>query len=166
MMKNQFPPIEIEIYAGVKQYLYYRDSRIITELKSVLNDIINSFINETVINAASVPVILTDSTLTNVLSHSDIPEEILADSILLQKQIISMGSQNIPIAVNLDVKAHFIYYEDSIILKQLKYYPIVQFVIIALPCIVGNPRHLHDFRRQHQRRRWEFHGLVGSPPAP
>jgi len=153
MMKNQFPPIEIEIYAGVKQYLYYRDSRIITELKSVLNDIINSFINETVINAASVPVILTDSTLTNVLSHSDIPEEILADSILLQKQIISMGSQNIPIAVNLDGKAHFIYYEDSIILKQLKYYPIVQFVIIGLFLFIAYLL-FSTFRKAEQNQVW------------
>jgi hypothetical protein len=153
LMKKQFPPIEIEIYKGFNQYLYYRDSRIITELKSVLNDIINSFINETVINAASVPVILTDSTLTNVLSHSDIPEEILADSILLQNQIVSMGAQNKPISVSLDGKTHFIYYEDSIILKQLKYYPIVQFVIIGLFLFIAYLL-FSTFRKAEQNQVW------------
>jgi two-component system, sporulation sensor kinase D len=153
LMKEQFSPIEIDIYEGVKQYLYYRDSRIITDLRSVLNDIINSFINETVINAASVPVILTDSTLTKVLSYGNFPKELIEDTLLLQQKLIDMGRQNKPITVSLGGKSHYIFYEDSIILTQLKYYPIVQFVIIGLFLFIAYLL-FSTFRKAEQNQVW------------
>ena len=43
-----------------KNYLYYKDSKLFSELKIVLDDLIKSFISEVVINSASVPVLYTD----------------------------------------------------------------------------------------------------------
>lgn len=152
-MKNQFRPIEINVYQGIKQYLYYRDSRIITELQAVLDDIINSFINETVINAASVPVILTDSTQTQILNYGNIDSELVADSLLMQNKVAEMAAGNPPITVTLGNKQHFIYYEDSRILTQLKYYPIIQFVIIGLFLFIAYLL-FSTFRKAEQNQVW------------
>lgn len=152
-MKAQYAPIEINVYEGVKQYLYYRDSRIITNLQSVLDDIINSFINETVINAASVPVILTDSSQTDVLSYGNIDTELVQNPRLLAQKIADMAENNVPITVSLGDKRHFIYYEDSRILTQLKYYPIVQFVIIGLFLFIAYLL-FSTFRKAEQNQVW------------
>ncbi len=152
-MKEQFKPIEIDVYEGVKQYLYYRDSHIITDLQAVLDDIINSFIDETVINAASVPVILTDSTQKRVMSHGNIDSAIGADLLLLQQKIAEMESANQPITVSLGNKRHLIFYEDSRILTQLRYYPIVQFVIIGLFLFIAYLL-FSTFRKAEQNQVW------------
>jgi signal transduction histidine kinase len=152
-MKEQFRPIEIDVYEGKRQYLYYSDSRIITELQDVLDDIINSFINETVINAASVPVILTDSTRTEILSYGNIDPELVADSLLMQNKIAAMAAGNPPITVMLGNKQHFIFHEDSRILTQLRYYPIVQFIIIGLFLFIAYLL-FSTFRKAEQNQVW------------
>lgn len=152
-MKEQFKPIEIDVHDGDKQYLYYRDSHIITDLQAVLDNIINSFIDETVINAASVPVILTDSSQTKVLSHGNIDSTIVADSLLMQQKIAEMESANRPITVSLGDKRHYIFYEDSRILTQLRFYPIVQFVIIGLFLLIAYLL-FSTFRKAEQNQVW------------
>jgi len=52
----------VNYYKDKKIYLYYKDSNIFTELKQVIDDLIKSFFSEVVLNSASVPVIITDST--------------------------------------------------------------------------------------------------------
>lgn len=153
LMKEHFRPIEIDVYEDVKQFLYYRDSRIITDLETVLDDIINSFINETVINAASVPVILTDSSQTRVLNVGNVDMQIVEDSLLLQEKLRSMAAGNQPITVRLGNKQHFIFYEDSRILTQLKYYPIVQFLIIGLFLFIAYLL-FSTFRKAEQNQVW------------
>lgn len=152
-MKAQYRPIEIDVYRDVKQYLHYRDSHIITDLQEVLDNIINSFISETVINAASVPVILTDSTRTHVLSFGNIDQEVVSDTLLMQQKIRSMASVNPPLAVKLGNKQHYIFYEDSKILTQLRYYPIVQFVIIGLFLLIAYLL-FSTFRKAEQNQVW------------
>ncbi|HXC04178.1 MAG TPA: hypothetical protein VNZ86_05455, partial [Bacteroidia bacterium] len=58
-MKSQYQPIVIDIYAGQKDFLYYKDSRVFSSLKNVINSLIKSFINEVAVNSASVPVVYT-----------------------------------------------------------------------------------------------------------
>ena len=70
MQKSDNEPIDLSYHIPgytIKQKLYYKDSKIFSELKNVLDDLIQSFISEIVINSASVPVIYTDSTQTNVI---------------------------------------------------------------------------------------------------
>ncbi len=153
LMKEQYAPIEIDVYDDVKQYLYFRDSRIITDLEDVLGDIINSFIEETVINAASVPVILTDSSQTHVLNIGNMDSLIFLDSTLLQQKIATMAAGNNPITVNLGNRRHYIFYEDSVILTQLKYYPIVQFIIIGLFLFIAYLL-FSTFRKAEQNQVW------------
>jgi hypothetical protein len=61
------PPLEIAVYGDQKQFLYYKDSKVFSELQEVMEGIIRSFISETVMSTAAVPVIYTDSTRTHII---------------------------------------------------------------------------------------------------
>ena len=131
-------PIEINIYKGQKNYLYYKDSKLFSELKTVLDDLIKSFISEVAVNSASVPVIVTDSTKQNVIAAGNIDTLKIKNKTFLQTIIASMASQNQPIEVEIgDGSKSYIFYQESMLLTQLKYYPYVMFGIIGLFLLVA-----------------------------
>ncbi|MEI7498964.1 MAG: HAMP domain-containing sensor histidine kinase [Bacteroidota bacterium] len=133
-----YPPIAVNYLYNTKIYLYYKDSNIFAKLKSVLDDLIRSFFSEVVLNSASVPVIITDSTGKIPFAHGNIPENKMLDTLWVQKTLESMASQNTPIKIDLaDTGIHYIFYQDSPLLMQLKYYPIVQFGVIFVFLLIA-----------------------------
>jgi len=138
LMKQVHPPIEIEVYKGRKQYLYYKDSRLFTELKRMTDDFVQSFISEVIINAASVPVIFTDNKKNNIVAFGNIDSSIINDKTKVARLIAVMQNQNAPIEVHLrEGDTHYIFYNNSYLLTQLKFFPLVQFIIIALFILLG-----------------------------
>lgn len=128
-----YPPIVVNYWADKKFYLYYKDSNIFTEIKTALDDLIRSFFSEVVLNSASVPVIITDSSKTTVVAYGNLDTREMADSDFVIGTLGTMASQNAPIEVNLaDTGIRYIFYKDSFLLTQLKYYPLVQFAVIGL----------------------------------
>lgn len=147
-------PIPIILYGSRKQYLHYKDSHIVTELQEVMDNIIRSFISETVMNTAAVPVIYTDSTRTLVIEHSNIDPEVVADPVLLQGRIAAMAQANPPIQVSLAGRGqHFIFYEESRVITQLRYFPYVQLIIIGLFLLVSYAL-FSLFRNAEQNQVW------------
>lgn len=141
-MKAVNPPIELDIKISrkhtLKQRLYYKDSKIFSELKNVLDDLIESFISEIVINSASVPVIFTDSTQTNIIEYGNLNPNEIKKKDFFTKTIEEMRLQNEPIAITIDNQTiNYIFYKDSDLLQQLKYYPFIQFFIIGLFLIIA-----------------------------
>ena len=58
---SKYPPILIDTRIAdirIVNFVYYLDSKIFTDLKTILKDLLESFVSEVVINSASVPVIL------------------------------------------------------------------------------------------------------------
>lgn len=148
-----YPPIEVR-YLNTKDYLYYKDSNIFTELKRVLDDLIQSFFSEVVLNSASVPVIITDSTKKNVVAFGNIPEKKMNDAVYVAATIRTMAFQNTPIKINLaDTGIRYIYYEDSFLLTQLKYYPIIQFAVIGIFLLIAYLLFSYA-RRSEQNQVW------------
>ena len=153
-MADLHPPIEIVVYGAQRQYLYYKDSRVFTELQEVMDGIIGSFISETVMNTAAVPVILTDSTRTHVVEHGNVDTLEIADPALLQARLAMMASENPPIEVELAGKGkHYIFYQGSLVITQLRYFPYVQLLIIGLFLLVGYAL-FSIFRRAEQNQVW------------
>lgn len=131
-------PIEINIYKGQKNYLYYKDSRLFSELKIVLDDLVESFISEVAVNSASVPVLITDSTKMNVVESGNIDTSKIHDPGFLKKQLAEMAAQNQPIEVEFgDGIKSYIFYQESTLLTQLKYYPYVMFSIIGIFLLIA-----------------------------
>jgi two-component sensor histidine kinase len=128
-----YPPIVVNYYRNNKIFLYYKDSNIFSELKSVLDDLMQSFFSEVVLNSASVPVIITDSTRKNVVAWGNIQEKKMKEPGYIEHTLATMAAHNTPIKVNIaDTGIRYIFYEDSFLLTQLKYYPYVQFAVIGL----------------------------------
>ncbi|MCI5055502.1 MAG: HAMP domain-containing histidine kinase [Flavobacteriales bacterium] len=146
-MRASREPIEVAFYGDKKNYMFYKDSKLFTEQKQVLDDIIQSFISETVVNAASVPVIYTDQSQQSVLGFGNIDSNLLSQPSSTMELIKEMRSQNTPIEITISAynsdqlssldyqgdgeSKHYIFYKDSFLLTKLKYYPLVQFFLIG-----------------------------------
>jgi two-component sensor histidine kinase len=137
-MRVVYEPIEINIYKGQKNYLYYKDSKLFSELKNVLDDLVKSFISEVAVNSASVPVVYTDSTKMKVLAAGNIDSVKINDPVYLQTTLTDMASKNQPIEVEFgDGSKSYIFYQESVLLTQLKFYPYVMFLIIGLFLLIA-----------------------------
>lgn len=146
-------PIQLSI-GKEKQFLFYDDSRVFTELQRTMDDLINSFISETVINAASVPVLLTDSTRQHIIRFSNIDTTLLSDSAAMAAKLEQMAAQNEPIEIDLPIQGkNYIYYEDSLVILQLQYYPVVQLILIGVFLLVAYLI-FSTFRRAEQNQVW------------
>jgi signal transduction histidine kinase len=154
IMRKQHDPIEIYIYKNQKNYLYYEDSRLFSELKVVLNDLSQSFYSEVVKNLASVPVILTDSTKNNVIASGNIDSTILSHPPKVKEVIANMAQSNVPIVIELgDAGRQYIFYEESSLSKELRYFPFLVFGIMAL-FIFFSYTVFSTARRVEQNRVW------------
>jgi len=127
-----YPPIIVN-YGAKKSYLYYKDSKLFTGLRDVLDDLIKSFISEVVVNTASVPVIITDSSKSKMIAFGNIDSIKINDRNYANEMLSVMQTQNNPIVVELyGIGKSYVFYKDSFLLTQLKYYPFVQLIIIGL----------------------------------
>ena len=151
---SEFQPIVVNYYKNKKLYFYFKDSNIFTELKSVLDDLIRSFFSEVVMNSASVPVIITDSTKTIVIEFGNIERKKMEDPVFVKNTLQAMEFQNTPIRVNLaGTGTRNIFYEDSFLLTQLKYFPYLQLAAIGIFLLIAY--FLFSYaRKSEQNRVW------------
>lgn len=125
-------------YGNIINYLYFKESILFSELRVVLDDLTESFFSEVVINSASVPVLIMDSTKTKIFSSGNIDEAVLKDSVKLKELILTMEGQNNPIIIDFEgTGKKYIYYKDSFLLTQLKYYTFIQLFIVAIFIIIA-----------------------------
>ena len=126
-----YPPIIVS-FGTKRNFIYYKDSNLFSELKKTLNDIITSFISEVVINTASAPVIMTNA-LQIPIAFGNIDSSENKDPARVKALIASMQSKHEPIDVDLgDGGTKHIYYDDSMVLKQLRIFPYIQLAIFSL----------------------------------
>lgn len=131
-MRDFHEPIQVRLDDYKKHYLYYKDSKLFAELKTVLDHWIESFISETMHNTASVPVVITDSTQRRIIHVGNLDSSLMADSVRLFEELEAMRKQNKPIRVVLNDEVNYIFYEDTLLLKKLTYFPIVQFLLVGI----------------------------------
>lgn len=162
-----YPPITIDIYGKVSS-LYYNESLIYTELRNVLDDMFNFFINDVADNAAGVPVIILNQTGNHILSYGNLDDSNMSNSDYVQKQIDIMSSENMPIEVNyLDGEKAYIYYRSSDLLRIVRYFPIVQILVFIFFIIVAYLLFSYA-RRSEQNQVWagmakETAHQIGTP---
>ena len=137
IMKAQFDPIEEAYYGNDKNYLYYKESKLVEELRNTFNDLQNSFIQEIVANSASTPVLYVNGAKDSVLASGNLDEINLEDTAAVHRLIVDMAAENEPIVIDFGDEKHQIYYKDSALLTQLKFYPLVQFLVIGLFILIG-----------------------------
>jgi signal transduction histidine kinase len=138
LMKNLYPPVEIQVDKKTKQYLFYKDSRVFNDIKLVFDSLIKSFITEVAINSAHVPVIYTDSTKKVVIQYGKIEASEIDTPEKLASKLADLKRQNASIPIDLgEGTINYIYYAQSKLLTQLKYYPYIQFGVIGLFLLIA-----------------------------
>lgn len=169
-MKREFsvyPPIKIDIY-GKELYLYYNESLIYTELRSVLEGLFTLFINDVTDNAVGAPVIILDQSKREIISYGNLDSLSMKNGDYVTKQLSIMSEENTPIEVNyLNGEKAYIYYRESDLLRIVKYFPIVQILVIVFFVIVAYLLFSYA-RRSEQNQVWagmakETAHQIGTP---
>lgn len=138
IMKNLYPPVIIDVYKGIKQKLYHKDSKVFSDIKLVFDSLIKSFITEVAINSAAVPVIYTNSQQNKIIALGKIDSSDIDTPEKLKQKLNELGSANTPIKVDLgEGTSDYIFYAPSELLTQLTYFPYIQFGVIALFLIIA-----------------------------
>jgi two-component system, sporulation sensor kinase D len=133
-----YEPIEHMIDRRTTQYIYYRDSKVFTELRDVLEDLVDSFISDIVISSANIPVIVTDSAQTRLIDSGNMEIGDIDDPQKVKEMISSMAYNNQPITIYLPTYGIcHVFYSHSFLVTQLKYYPIAQLLVIGIFLLIA-----------------------------
>ncbi len=118
--------------------IYYQEAPAYAELHVVIDNLVHSFFQETVINSASVPVIITDSSQQVILNTGNIDSSAIADPVLLEETLARMKASNRPIEINLlDHGTCYVFYEESPVLRQLRIFPFIEMGFILVFLIIA-----------------------------
>lgn len=153
--RNEREPIEIDLYEGVKQKIFYFDSiyfrtKKLEELQRNRDSLSQAFTNELIENDHLVPVMFIDKRSRAVIA-TNIDEY---DSTNAETIIRRLAAQNDSIAIQLDAHNEgVIYFEYSAEVKQMKYFPFVQFSIIGLFVLIAYLV-FSTFRKAEQDQVW------------
>jgi signal transduction histidine kinase len=162
-----YQPIKIDLF-GKTKWLYYKESLIFTELKDVLDGLFELFINDVTDNAVGAPVIIIDSTDNSVLAYGNLDSIKMQDKKYVENQIYTMQEECVPIKVNyLDDNKVYIYYRQSDLLLQMRYFPLVQILIFGLFILLAYLMFSY-VRRSEQNQVWagmakETAHQIGTP---
>ena len=124
-----YPPIIVNYAVKDSIYIYYKESKLYTALKVNLNELVRGFFSE-IANSASVPVIITDKNK-KVIESGNLPKSRLNDPLYLQHLIAEMTAENEPIIIEISGGIQYVFYKDSWLLTQLRYYPLIIFIAIG-----------------------------------
>jgi signal transduction histidine kinase len=130
--------------------LYFDDSPLYKEVARRLNEINQSFISDEVVASTSVPIIVVDDRTQKVIQSARIEEK----DLLNEERMVRMKSENPPIHVTRpDGVPISIYYEDSLVLQQIRYFPVGQLVLVAVFLIISYVI-FSTYRKAEQNQVW------------
>ncbi|MBL7943351.1 MAG: HAMP domain-containing histidine kinase, partial [Flavobacteriales bacterium] len=151
VLKDRDPPI---VFPEVGHKVYYNDSYLFAELQLNLDKLINTFLSETVMNSASAPVLLTDSSQKIVLRAGNVDSLYMSTPQQLARKLEQMRRENDPIEIELPGQGkNYIFYEDSRVLKQLELFPVFQLILIGVFLLVSYLI-FSTFRKAEQNQVW------------
>jgi len=152
--RSMFDSLIMPYYKDQYNVLYYKESIIYSNLRTAINNLLQAFFQEVVISDASVPVIVTDSTMCEIITSGRIDSTDLATPEAKAKLIKHFLSHNEPIQIEIPYQGTcYVLYHESSVLMQLRYFPIIQLIIIFIFLLAGYLI-LSYARRYEQNRVW------------
>lgn len=148
---SKYPPIPVLFERDTISFLYYNDSHLFSELQNVMNNYLKSFISEVVSNTSSVPVIITDQSKKIVLGFGNIDSTIVNNPNRMASKLIEMEANQNFISINQG--NNYVFFEESTLLKSLKYYPIL-FIIIVIVYLLISYLAFTSSRKYEQNQVW------------
>ena len=126
---------ELSVEEHKKVALWAQGTKQLANLSEDMSNL--NFAFEVIKDNTTVPVILTDEN-DSIISYRNLDSVKATHIEYLRKQLQTMKSQHKPIDIALlGNQKNFIYYKDSILLTQLRYYPFFQLAVISLFLLVS-----------------------------
>lgn len=151
---SKFEPIKINTGFTEVQWLYYNESLIYTELKAVLDEMFDGFMNDITTNSVGAPVIVMNEDLTKIISYGNLDSTLMQNGDYVEKQLAAMRDENQPIEVeSIDKGKTYVFYRTSDLINQMRYYPIILIVIVALFLFIAYMLFSYA-RRSEQNQVW------------
>ena len=130
---SKFEPIKINTGFTEVQWLYYNESLIYTELKAVLDEMFDGFMNDITANSVGAPVIVMNENLTKIISYGNLDSTLMKNGDYVERQLAIMRDENQPIEVeSVDKGKTYVFYRTSDLINQMRYYPVILIVVVAL----------------------------------
>ncbi len=96
-----------------------------------------TFLNDIIIRNTTIPIIITDS-IGQIGDSRNIKFNDRNKDKVLIRELRRMKEENEPITISIsETEKQYLYYRDSVLLENLKYYPVVQFGVIFLFILVA-----------------------------
>ena len=151
---SKFPPIKIDPGYGIVQWLYYNESLNYTELKAVLEAMIDHFMEEITLNSVGAPVIITNEDQTKILSFGNLDSLMMQDTAYVARQLAIMSDENDPLQIDfMNTGKATIFYRTSDLVEQMRYYPVIQIFVFALFLLIAYLL-FSSARRSEQNQVW------------
>jgi len=150
---DTYEPINIEIFPGAVQRIYYFDSDKLIQLEQQRDSLIASFNSELIDKTTLVPVLFLDRATGEVIETNIDSLKPKRHEVLMNKNEVlarMVDSVEIVLAVS---QTGIVYFDDSEELKQLKLYPYLQFLLIGLFIFIGYII-FSTFRKAEQNQVW------------
>lgn len=148
--KDKNPSFTVEVFDDFSITYYYNDSYAIDSLENVRDSLIESFNKELINNERLVPVLLIDAK-TKTIIGTNIPA--YRGKKTASNQLISELNPD-PIMIDFQTgEKNLLYYGNSPELRQLQYFPFIQFTVIGLFVLIGYLI-FSTFRKAEQNQVW------------
>lgn len=146
------PPFSVEVFEDFFMTYYYNDSKEIVRLEAERDSLLNAFNQELIDNKGLVPVLLIDSKDSTIIGSNLDKKEVGEKK--LRATIARLTAENEPLIIDFqDGQKNLLYYDDSPELKQLQYFPYIQFMIIGLFVLIAYLI-FSTFRKAEQNQVW------------
>jgi signal transduction histidine kinase len=146
------PPFTVEIYEGLFMTYYYNDSKEIVKLEAERDSLLNAFNSELINNEGLVPVLLINASDSMIVGSNMASRKLEGEN--LNKTIQELRNQNNPLVIDFqDGTKNLLFFESSEELKQLQYFPYIQFFIIGMFVFIGYLI-FSTFRKAEQNQVW------------
>ena len=123
--EERYETIPILYLPGKYIYLHYKESNLSVTLRELLVENFESFTNDVIRNAPSVPVIVTDTTRSMVYTFGNVDSNIIRDPKLLAETLRKMQRQLNPFRIRFGPNTAYVYYEESTVLKMTRIFPFI-----------------------------------------
>ena len=151
---SKFAPIKIDPGYGFVQWFYYNESLTYTELKAVLEGMIDHFMEEITLNSVGAPVIITNEDQSKILSFGNLDSIQMQDTAYVRHQLEVMRDENDPLQIEfMNTGKATIFYRTSDLVQQMRYFPVIQIFVFALFLIVAYLL-FSSARRSEQNQVW------------
>lgn len=142
----------VEVYKDLFMTYFYDDSKGLKKLEKDRDALITAFNQELIDNKSLIPVLLIDSA-SHAIIGSNLPQN-KTNAIAIDNTIHELKKINPSIIIDFnDGNKNILYFDESKELKQLKYFPYIQFSIIGLFVLIGYII-FSTFRKAEQNQVW------------